>query len=162
VALAWTDTTVLNNFAQIRRPDLLRQAFAQVGAPRVVRAELSVGEQLGRVPPVDWSWLQLCDLTDKEQARAAELETRLQAGEAACLALAEARGGLFLSDDGSARRIAASLQVQISGTVGILARLLRSRIVAPVEADALLAEMIRRGYRSPTTSLRDVLPFPLE
>ena len=61
------DTTVLNNFAQIRRPDLLRGAWPDLAAPIPVWNELELGVRLGFVPACDWSWLKLLDLT--EQAR---------------------------------------------------------------------------------------------
>jgi predicted nucleic acid-binding protein len=160
VPLVLADTTVLNNFAQVGRPELLQLAFPGLSAPRAVRTELSAGERLGRVPVGDWSWLQLVDLTETETARARELEQHLQSGEAACLAVAEARGGLVLTDDSAARRFAGALQLQISGTVGALVRLLRSEALTLLQADLVLAEMITRGYRSPVVSLRELNLLP--
>jgi len=142
VPLVWADTTVLNNFAQVGRPELLQLAFPGLSAPRAVRTELSAGERLGRVPVGDWSWLQLVDLTETETARARELEQHLQAGEAACLAVAEARGGLVLTDDSAARRFAGALQLPL------------------LQADLVLAEMMTRGYRSPVVSLRELNLLP--
>lgn len=152
------DTTVLNNFAQVGRPDLLQQAFPGLSAPRVVRDELSAGERLGRVPRGDWSWLALVELSAEESARATELERHLQAGEAACLAIAETRGGLVLTDDSAARRLAVALGLRISGTLGTLMRLVQREILSLPEADIVLAEMMARGYRSPVHSLREI-PF---
>lgn len=151
-----TDTTVLNNFAQIGRPDLLQSAFPGLAAPGVVHEELAAGERLGLVPPGDWSWLKRIELTAAEQSRVADLESSLQTGEAACLAVVEARGGLVLTDDGAARRRATALHLETSGTLGALLRLWRREILSLEEGDALLAEMITRGYRSPVRSLRAV------
>jgi predicted nucleic acid-binding protein len=156
VPLILTDTTVLNNFAQVERPDLLRRAFPSLAAPTIVREELATGERLGLVAACDWSWLQLIELTAAEQSRVAELKRRLQAGEAACIAVAEARGGrLFLTDDSSARGLAKSLNLEISGTLGALIRLVRQGTLTLSQGDALLAEMRRRGYRSPLQSLHE-------
>ncbi len=152
------DTTVLSNFAHAERPDLLRQAFPDLAVPDPVREELAVGERLGLVPSCDWSWLQAIELTDTEQVRAAELRNYLQAGEAACIAVAAARGGLLLTDDGAARRMAGSLEVSVSGTIGVLLRLWRRGILAIEEGDRLLSEMMDRGYRSPVQSLHEILP----
>lgn len=153
--LILTDTTVLNNFAQVKRPELLRQAFSELAALEVVRKELAAGERLGRVPVCDWSWLQLVALTEAERARAVDLERHLQAGEAACLAVAESRGGLIVTDDSSARRLAVSLRLETSGTLGALVRLVRREIITLAQGDELLSEMITRGYRSPLRSLRE-------
>ncbi|HEX9945704.1 MAG TPA: DUF3368 domain-containing protein [Thermoanaerobaculia bacterium] len=150
------DTTVLNNFAQIRRPDLLRRAFPRLVAPSVVLKELSAGERLGVVPSCDWSWVKTTELTKVEQSRRTELRRDLQAGEAACIAVAEIRGGLVLTDDADARRLAAALKVEISGTIGVLIKLVRREILTLEQGDRLLAEMIARGYRSPVRSLREI------
>jgi predicted nucleic acid-binding protein len=155
VPLILTDTTVLSNFSQVQRPDLLRKAFSKIAAPEIVRNELRAGERLGRVPVCDWTWLEIVQLTEREQSRAASLENRLQAGEAACLAVVEARGGLLLTDDSSARRLAFGLRLETSGTLGALVKLMRREIITLEQGDGLLAEMITRGYRSPVQSLRE-------
>ncbi len=156
--LVLADTTVLSNFAHTGRQDLLRRVFPELSAPRAVREELSAGERRGRIPVGDWSWLVLVDLSEAERLRAADLERYLQAGEAACLAVAEARGGLVVTDDSAARRLAGTLKLKISGTLGALVDLVRREILSLPQADALLAEMMTRGYRSPIRTLREVVP----
>lgn len=158
MSLFLADTTVLSNFAHTGRQDLLRRLFPELSAPRAVREELSAGERLGRIPVGDWSWLEFVDLSETERLRAADLERYLQAGEAACLAVAEARGGLVLTDDSAARRMAGALKLKLSGTIGALVDLVRREILSLPQADALLAEMVARGYRSPVRSLREVIP----
>ena len=154
------DTTVLSNFAQVKRPDLLRMVFLGLASPRQVKAELSEGEALGLVPACDWSWLKLTELTEAEQTHAIELKERLQAGEAACIAVVAARGGLVLTDESAARRVAAGLRIEISGTLGVLSRLLEREILDVEQGDALLVTMVARGYRSPVRSLRELVPGP--
>ena len=150
------DTTVLNNFAQIRRPDLLRLAWPELAAPIPVLTELELGVRRGLVPVCDWSWLKRLDLTEREQARAEEIGQDLGPGEAACIAAALSRGLLMLSDDWDARELARSLGVEVSGSLGVLLRLVWKQILSLEEADALLAEMARRGFRSPYRSLREI------
>ena len=157
MSVTLTDTTVLNNFAQVERPNLLRKAFPRLAAPRQVREELSEGEKLGLVPSSDWSWLKTIELTDAEQVRAADLRGQLQAGEAACIAVAASRGGMLLTDDGAARRVVAAMQIQISGTIGVLVRLLQREILDAEQGDLLLIAMMARGYRSPVRSLRELV-----
>lgn len=151
------DTTVLNNFAQIRRPDLLRKPFHSLSAPSEVRVELAEGERKGLVPICDWSWLTLIEPTDAERFRASELRSRVGAGEAACIAILASRGGLLLTDDGPARYLAAALGIELSGTIGVLVKLLQRKILSFEEGSALLEGMIDRGYRSPVQSLRTII-----
>jgi predicted nucleic acid-binding protein len=155
--LILADTTVLNNFAQVRRPDLLREAFAELSAPAAVVEELREGERRGLVPVCDWSWLDVMKPTDAEQTHALELEGNAGVGEAACLAILVSRGGLLLTDDGPARYLATTLGVELSGTIGALVKLCRQEILSLSEGDALLQEMITCGYRSPIRSLREIL-----
>jgi predicted nucleic acid-binding protein len=150
------DTTVLNNFAQIRRTDLLRSIYPDLSAPLPVWSELEVGVRRGLVPAGDWSWLKILDLTEQERIRAAEIGLDLGPGEAACIAAAVSRGGLFLSDDWEARALGRSLGLEVSGSLGVLDRLVSKQDLSMEEADALLVEMIRRGFRSPYRSLREI------
>lgn len=150
------DTTVLNNFAQIRRPDLLRSAYPDLSAPVWVWSELNLGVRRGLVPACDWSWLNILDLTEREQARATEIRRELGAGEAACIAIAVSRGGLVLSDDWEARAFGRSLGLEVSGSLGVLNNLALKQILSLEDADVLLAEMVRRGFRSPHRSLREI------
>ena len=152
--LGVVDTTVLNNFAQVRKPGLLRAAFSSLVAPEQVLAELEKGVGLGLLPSVDWSWLDRIDLTPAEQVRARVFGQKVGAGESACLAVAEARRGFVLTDDLAARRLALAISLTVTGTLGALDRLIRAGILTVERADDLLAEMILRGYRSPVPSLR--------
>lgn len=156
MSLVLTDTTVLNNFSQVRRSDLLRNGIRDLAAPIEVREELAAGERLGRVPACDWSWLRLIELSPDERARADELRGRLEAGEAACIAVVLSRGGLLLTDDRVARQLAVSLNLEVSGTLGILHRLVQREVLTLDEADELLVEMMAQGYRSPFRSLREI------
>lgn len=150
------DTTVLNNFAQVRRTDLLRWAYPDLSAPIPVWNELELGVRRGLVPAGDWSWLNILDLTEEEQARAEEIGRELGAGEAACIAAAVSRGFLMLSDDWRARELGRSLGLEVSGSLGVLDRLVLKDALSLEEADALLTEMVRRGFRSPYRSLREI------
>jgi predicted nucleic acid-binding protein len=44
----------------------------------------------------------------------------------------------------------------VSGTLGVLSRLVAIGALSGIEADALLATMIRAGYRSPVASLKEI------
>ena len=154
---AIVNNTVLSNLAHVRRPDLLRKVFGkQVAVTRAVLDELAMGERWRRLPICDWSWLTVIELFDKERAHAEQLNETVALGEATCLAVAQARGLIFLTDDRDARRFAQILRIPISGTLGILQSLVDDDYFDLEAADALLVEMIRKGYRSPTKSLKQL------
>lgn len=151
------NNTVLSNLAQIRRPDFLQTLFGdEIVAPSQVLNELAEGERLRRIPVCDWSSLKVVALTQEEQTRATRFNETVDAGEAACLALAQTHGLTFLTDDRDARRLAQFAHVSISGTVGILQLLIDEGHLDLATADQLLAEMIRKGYRSPIKSLKQL------
>lgn len=150
------DNTVLSNFAHVNRPELLQAAFDELAIPPAVREELAEGERLARVPTVDWDWLTVIELTPEEKARSDQLGQVLDFGEAECIAVAEARHWIVLTDDRDARHLAQSLGVYISGTLGALVNLVKQGTLTLIHADELLAEMRQHGYRSPVTSLSEL------
>ena len=155
--IALLDTTLLSNFAQVRRPDLLRAALGlEAATTPAVLGELRAGESLELVPACDWSWLQVLEPTDDERRTAFELARQLDPGEAECLAVALSRNCRFLSDDFAARRTAELKGLTVSGTLGVLVRLVEAGQLSLAEADESLAQMIDQGYRSPVRSLESL------
>lgn len=156
MSLSVVDTTVFSNFATLRRLSLVQEAFPDVAAPRAVLDELAEGRRLGHFPALDWSWLPEIHLQAEERQDFEALRVGLGPGEAACLAVAKARGALLLTDDQAARRRAQFLGVEVSGSVGVLSRLVDARALSPNEADGLLHRLIDAGYWSPVSSLHEL------
>ena len=155
--IALLDNTVISNFSFVQRPDLVQVALGDVAATvQEAFAEYITGVQLGRVPACDWTWLPILELTSDEYAQYAGLATNLGAGEAACIACAVSRSLRLFTDDRDARRVALQLVIPISGTLGLLLRLMDLGILTLNQADALLTEMIKCGYRSPVISLTEL------
>lgn len=153
------DTTVLSNYARIRRPELLRLALGpNTIVTEAVRQELSVGEARGSVPRCDWSWILITVLTELEQTLVRELRAHIDLGEATCLAVAINRTGILVTDDRGARRQARKRHVGLTGSIGILKLLIDGHHLAVRQADEYLAAMIAEGYHSPIrrfSELRD-------
>jgi len=61
------------------------------------------------------------------------------------------------TDDRDAREIAADMQIPVSGTLGLLVRLVDQGALSLQEADDPLRRMIASGYRSPVTQLADIM-----
>jgi len=66
------------------------------------------------------------------------------------------RTSRFFTDDRDARKLAAQLQVPVSGTLGILLRLVQIQALTMEQANALLALMVAKGYRSPVGDLGEL------
>ena len=148
------DNTVLSNFALIERSALL--ALLSPGQLVTVEdawLEWQTGVELGHIPPCDLSWLSVLELTKVERVQRDELMPPLDIGEAACRALAHARGCALLTDDRLARREARRLGVPLSGTIGALVSLMDDGHLTLQAANQILQQMIAVGYRSPFESL---------
>jgi predicted nucleic acid-binding protein len=151
------DNTVMSNFALVERPDLLQTVLgSQVATPQQAFDELIAGVRRGRLPDVDWSWLPIWTLEAADQARYQHFLRTLNAGEAACLAMALHRKCRIVTDDRDAREFAHRLRIPLSGTLGILARLVDIESLSLEQADTFLSRMIAAGYRSPALSLREL------
>lgn len=135
---------------------LLSKAFDQPVTVAAVNEEFAVGLALGRLPDVDWSWLEVIELTAEETVVAEKLNETLGRGEAACIALAASRGWMVLTDDRDARRAARETGVIVSGTLGALMNLVRAQVLSLAEADQHLAAMKQAGYRCPVDSLSEL------
>jgi predicted nucleic acid-binding protein len=152
------DNTVMSNFALVKHPDMLHIAFGDtLATPQQAFEELKVGVRVGKLPDLDWQWLPVWTLEKAEIPRYHQFLRSLNAGEAACLAIAITRGCRILTDDRDARELARSLRIPLSGTLGVLVRLVDIGYLSQDEADTLLLQMIAAGYHSPVTSLREII-----
>jgi predicted nucleic acid-binding protein len=100
--------------------DLLPVLFGQVCVPEAVVAELEEGRRRSVPLPTlaDLSWLQVRTVRNRTLL---PLVTHLGDGEKEVLALGrELSDALLLLDDRDARRHAHALQLEISGTLGVL------------------------------------------
>lgn len=157
------NTTLLSNFAVINRVDLLAHALGRplFTTPEVVD-EISAGVQAGYKHLVSLESLLLSDqspftvssIMPDELPTFRDVRLRLHAGEASCLAIALHRKYILGTDDLAARKVAQAKGVPVVGTIAALT-LCRHGLLALDEANRLLEQMIRAGYRSPVTRLDD-------
>lgn len=103
-------------------------------------------------------WIREVTLnSNKEKALFESLSVSLGSGEASSIAAAKVRGFIFACDDKAARREAALLQVALTGTLGILARAVKEKIISVQNADDVLNLMIKHGFYAPVSSMREIL-----
>ena len=152
------DNTVLSNFALVGESGLLQEIFgSSAKTTEEVMSEFREGEAIGRVPHTSWPWLAVLSLTSAERELYQKLLVRLNSGEASCLAVAYYRQGWVVTDDKIARKIAAQLQLSISGTIGVLVQLVRQNQLSHNHADHILDKMIEMGYRAPVQSINEII-----
>ena len=162
------NTTVLSNFAAVDRLDLIRQLHKRLHISNEVYEEILDGLDEGydfytgidtEIHPFDEAgWIELVSMVDEEELRLfRSLPRRLHRGEASCLAIARHRGWAFLTDDKLARVTARGWGIVVSGTLGVLVQGVKRGLLTGEAADGLLQEMIARGYRSPFSSLHQLL-----
>ena len=114
------NTSPLQYLYQADVLELLPALVGQVFVPEAVVAELKEGRRRNVRLPVleDLSWLIVRPVRDQTLL---PLVTHLGEGEKEVLALGlETQDALLLLDDRDARRYARSLELEISGTLGIL------------------------------------------
>lgn len=125
------DTTPLCHLAWIETDWVLPRLFGEVHAPERVMGELRAQgapdsvRQWGANPP---SWLKIHpDAPEENRLSTFEM---IDAGEHAALVLALAlQASLVVVDDRAARRVATELGLVTTGTLGVLERAARMRLV---------------------------------
>lgn len=116
-----SNTTPISNLLRIQQLPLLRHLFECVLIPGQVAAELTRGQHLLG----DWQHAPGAETLTVIELKMTpflhQLEARLDAGEAAAIALANDRSAdLLLMDEVEGRQVAAYHGLHVAGTLGIL------------------------------------------
>lgn len=151
------DNTVLSNFAVVQRADIVLSLWESCATTQAAWREFQAGIRLGRLPGNMWQALPVIVLNDSENEVANRLSNILGEGERSCIAVAENRKGLLVTDDRKARRIALEMGVKVTGTLGVLAVAVERSIIPLADANRYLEQMIRNGYRSPVDDIGKLL-----
>ena len=95
-------------------------------------------------------------ITTEEKALFETLSVSLGLGEASSIAIAKTRSFRFASDDITAGGEARHLDIQVTGTIGILKKAVLNNHVEPEKGDIILAKMKAQGFYSPISSLEEI------
>jgi len=102
-------------------------------------------------------WLKEIVLsTKKEKSLYETISVSLGLSEVSSIAVAKSRGFFFACDDRTARRETGFLDIKLTGTLGILKKAVRNRIIRLKDGNLILAEMIAKGFYSSVSSLKEI------
>lgn len=161
-----SNTTLLSNFARINQLSILNQLYKTLYISTQVYEEILEGKREGynfcteitkHISPLNPDgWLHLTSLgKPQEVSTYAALPSKLHPGESSCLAIAQHRNWLFLTDDKAARNAAKKYKIRVSGTIGCLILAVNQDLLNLTTANQYLREMIEFGYYSPFSKLDD-------
>ena len=139
--------------SKINKLDLLKKLFEEIVIPEEVYEEVVIkGKEKGFLDAykvekaVEDNWIKI-----KENKIERELEKfapEIDLGEIAVICLAKKmKPSLILLDDASARTIAESLGFNVKGTLYIILKAYKRRIITKKEAKNLIDELIILGFR---------------
>lgn len=126
------NTTPIIGLSLVGGLDLFRSLYREVVIPPAVRAEVEAGsrEDLNAIDLSAAPWIETVPLQDP---RRADLLSDLDRGEAEVLALAqERRARLVVIDERLGRQHARRLELQLTGTVGVLLRAKEQSLIPSV------------------------------
>ncbi|MEZ5313624.1 MAG: hypothetical protein R2862_08225 [Thermoanaerobaculia bacterium] len=157
------DASVLINFANLDRFDLLcKLPGYDFVVPNEVKAEITRPAQAARfAAALGARALRIEPSTDlAEIALAVAIRRDLDAGEAACLAMAEHRGWRIACDERgrylnlALQRVGASRMLD---TAGLIVRAIHSNLLTIPKADALLVQLAQHKFVMPFRSFQELL-----
>jgi len=153
------NTTVLSNFAYVDQLWVVAELSGVCAVP-VVREELKRGAD-------DYSYLQsaleilddeipVATISETVANREAVVSGHLDPGEAQAFALADAKSGRLLTDDGDARSFAKDHGVTVVGSVGVLLAAIDAGKIDEATADEWLSTWIDEiGYYIPYRTISE-------
>jgi uncharacterized protein len=118
-----SNATPLITFARIGQMPLLKQVMGDLIIPTAVADEISVYGQSkpGAIDLNQETWIQTQSLQSRQQVQL--LLPTLDLGESEVIALAlETQAPLILMDELTGRKVAESLNLKVSGSIGVLIR----------------------------------------
>ena len=144
IAHAVSNSTVLIVLERIGHLDLLPKLVGRLDVPEAVLRETGVHAD----------WLHVRSVQNRSLIAA--LRTQVDEGEAEAIALAaESPGSVLLLDEKKARRIASEMKVPVVGTVGLIVRAKRARLVPSCQG--VLDAMIAADFRMTEALYREAL-----
>lgn len=141
---AVSNSTPLIILSKIGKLDILKEYFKAVYIPQAVYLEVVLqGKGLkGSKEVDDAEWINVENINNRLAART--LSIHLGAGEAEAIILAEEKEMLLLIDDGDGRKTAKEMDLQITGTAGII---LKAGLDGKLNIEETIIQLEDVGFR---------------
>jgi len=158
------DCCVLSNFALSDNLRIIKTLYSgkayltDLVKIEVIRGIQNRHEKLEAINiAVKEGWIKEVFLKRKSEKHIFEkLSVSLGAGEASSIAVAKTRGIVFASDDKAARNEASLQGVALTGTIGILFKASKNKIISLRQGNQILKAMIKNGFYCPIKSLSEI------
>lgn len=159
------DNCVLSNFALSDSLYVIKTLYADKSyitdfvSAENIKGVLAGFSQLIRIrEAVRDGWLKEITMRSKEEKTLFEsLSASIGFGEASSIAVAKTRGFIFACDDKTARREAFLLDIKLTGTIGILVKAVKEKVITSKKGDEFLNFMIGCGFYSQVDSIEKML-----
>lgn len=148
-----SNSSPLIYLAKLKRLMLLKELFKEVAIPQEVYDEVVILGKEGKFTDAfaieravheKWLYVEKSTLNTTYSSLAGEID----AGEIAAILLAkQKRASLVLIDDASARTIAHSFGLNVKGTVFVLLRAYKNKMLTKDEVRRLMAQLVAEGFR---------------
>ncbi len=144
-----SDTSPIIAFSNLGKLHVLKALFGRITIPHAVYEELSEGKS---VQLEDWIQVEVI----KDQGLYKMLRSSLDHGESEAIILyLENEMDLFLVDDGEARKVAASFEITLTGTGGLLLLGKKKGLISSVRTEIDTLE--REGAFRLSAAVKDIL-----
>lgn len=139
-----SNSTPLIALSKIGKIELLHEYFDQIYIPKAVYEEVVVngGILYGAEEVAKADWIIVEDVGNTLAVES--LSMYLDAGESEAIVLAKEKNGLLIIDDGDGRKAATNMNIDITGTVGVL---LKAGMDGKIDLRESLDELNACGFR---------------
>lgn len=175
------DDTVLSNLTLTQILYVIRRLYAaRAFIGKATRREIQAGIRSNcnftrlrnqtKLQTVDQAiqegWMQITDDEINSSNQVVELRLCIEysklfsTAESEAMAIAHNRNWVFASDDGTAKRFARKQGIRVTGTLGILAKAVKSNVICSSVANRIYAQLIEEGNNLKLPCQNGISSFP--
>jgi hypothetical protein len=162
-----SNTSPLIWLSKVGKITLLKKLFGEVIIPEEVYKEAverglkeGFSDALAIKECIDQGWMKISKLDEREIKLCQKMMDHafeIHLGEAQAIALARETGALLLMDESSGRAFAETLGLRVRGTLYVVMKALREKLLDGDEAKEIVLALVSKGFRIEPKLLARVL-----